>query len=497
VAGGLVPVLENSVRQNAAARFRWPWKLLRFGGRLGVVWLPLWALVGSSAAGRGVILVALPAFAWALSAEPFLRHTPRPLKVAQTAAMVGPGVIVSLIVLSVSMKQPLPSAATLAGTLVGISVVAAMLEAVFLRLGRRPRVVVVGSAPALRSLQDTIDSTGGASFDLVGTVHCNGSPERRVAQALEGIATAAYAGAEVVVIEDNAVADSAIAFVLDEDLPLRFIGYVDFLENAFWCLPMPFLSAKWFACLVHVRQLPEHPSKRVFDLLTASLGLLVAAPLFLLIALLVSLTPGPVIYRQTRIGRAGKPFTIYKFRTMILAAEPNGEALLAARYDSRVTGVGRILRGTHLDELPQLWNVLRGEMSIVGPRPERGELSGKLEATVPFWNRRLLRRPGVTGWAQLRCGYASDTEGMARKLSHDLWYVRHQSLRLDIALCLLTVKAACMDAVTELRHRSREASETLTRTASGLAGTTAAPDLLEDLQTELESAVAPLDSGRP
>jgi len=403
--------------------------------------------------------------------------------------MIGPGVIASLIVLSVSMKQPLPSAAKLAGTLVGISVVAAVLEAVFLRLGRRPRVVVVGSAAAIRGLQDTVDRAGHASFDLVGTVLCKGSPARRVSQALEGIATAASAGVEVIVIEDHAVADSAIAFVLDENLPLRLIGYVDFWENAFWCMPMPFLSDRWFACLVHVRQLPEHPSKRFFDLLTASLGLLVAAPVFLLIALLVSLTPGPVIFRQTRIGRAGKAFTIYKFRTMIRAAESDGEALLAARYDSRLTGVGGILRRTHLDELPQLWNVLRGEMSIVGPRPERRELIEKLEATVPFWNRRLLKRPGVTGWAQLRCGYACDTEGMARKLSHDLWYFRRQSLRLDIALCLLTVKAACIDAFAELRRRSHGASETLARTASGLAGPTAAPDLLDDLETRLESAV--------
>jgi lipopolysaccharide/colanic/teichoic acid biosynthesis glycosyltransferase len=111
----------------------------------------------------------------------------------------------------------------------------------------------------------------------------------------------------------------------------------------------------------------------------------------------------------------------------------------AQEHDARVTPIGRVLRQTHLDELPQLWNVLRGEMSIVGPRPERPEFVDLLEETVPFWTRRLLVKPGITGWAQIRCGYAFDTESAAEKLSYDLWYLRNRNMVVDLAICAQTV----------------------------------------------------------
>ena len=155
------------------------------------------------------------------------------------------------------------------------------------------------------------------------------------------------------------------------------------------------------------------------------------------IALLLRLTSGPVIYRQTRIGEGGKLFTMYKFRTMRVDAEAGRPAFACAR-DPRVTRVGRVLRTTHLDELPQLWDVLKGDMSIVGPRPERPEFAPMLEEAVPYFNRRLLVKPGVTGWAQLRCDYASDAEGAATKLSYDLWYLRHRNLLVDVAICAKT-----------------------------------------------------------
>ena len=116
--------------------------------------------------------------------------------------------------------------------------------------------------------------------------------------------------------------------------------------------------------------------------------------------------------------------------------------VFAEASDPRATGIGRFLRETHLDELPQLWNVLKGDMSIVGPRPERPELIAMLEAGVPFWCRRLLMKPGMTGWAQVRCGYASDCATAAEKLSHDFWYMRHGNLAVDVAVCLRTARLA-------------------------------------------------------
>jgi lipopolysaccharide/colanic/teichoic acid biosynthesis glycosyltransferase len=146
---------------------------------------------------------------------------------------------------------------------------------------------------------------------------------------------------------------------------------------------------------------------------------------------------GPVIFTQTRLGEGGKHFTIYKFRTMRADAEVGG-ALWAAQDDPRVTRVGKVMRKMRLDELPQLVNVLKGDMSVVGPRPERPEFLEPLQEAVPFWTRRHLVKPGITGWAQVRRGYTADAEGTADKLSYDLWYLRHRSLVIDLAVCVKT-----------------------------------------------------------
>jgi lipopolysaccharide/colanic/teichoic acid biosynthesis glycosyltransferase len=155
----------------------------------------------------------------------------------------------------------------------------------------------------------------------------------------------------------------------------------------------------------------------------------------------VCTTRGPVLYRQTRVGEGGRHFTMLKLRTMRVDAEDQGLPQFTQVGDSRVTRAGRILRQMHLDELPQIWNVLKGEMSIVGPRPERPEFVDLLEETVPFWTRRLLVKPGITGWAQLRCGYAFDAQSAAEKLSYDLWYLRNRNVIVDLAICAKTVSA--------------------------------------------------------
>jgi lipopolysaccharide/colanic/teichoic acid biosynthesis glycosyltransferase len=191
--------------------------------------------------------------------------------------------------------------------------------------------------------------------------------------------------------------------------------------------------------ILHLRQ-PVYArwTKRTFDVLLSTTGLVVMSPVFVAVALAVRATGRPVLYRQTRVGEGGRLFTIYKFRTMVPDAEADG-ACFACEGDTRTTTCGRFLRRTHLDELPQLWNVLKGDMAIVGPRPERPEFVEILEQTVPFWTRRSLVTPGVTGWAQLRYGYAAEPCEMAEKLSYDLWYLRHRSLVVDLAICLETI----------------------------------------------------------
>jgi lipopolysaccharide/colanic/teichoic acid biosynthesis glycosyltransferase len=174
--------------------------------------------------------------------------------------------------------------------------------------------------------------------------------------------------------------------------------------------------------------------KRAADLVILGLVGVLSLPLLAVLAYLVRLDGGPVLYVQTRIGERGRPFRIYKLRTMRLAEDQ--PAAWATDDDPRVTQLGRVLRRTHLDELPQLWNIVRGEMSFVGPRPEQAPFVDHLEHVLPFYQRRHLIRPGLTGWAQVRCGYASSDAASAMKLCNDLYYYKHRSLRVDLlVLC--------------------------------------------------------------
>src|SRR5262249_14419678 len=178
--------------------------------------------------------------------------------------------------------------------------------------------------------------------------------------------------------------------------------------------------------------------KRALDLIVMLLLLVPAAPLILLCIVLVKLTTrGPALYSQVRLGQGGRPFRIYKIRTMIVDSEKNG-ARWSTPGDTRITPVGRFLRATHLDELPQLWNVLRGDMSLVGPRPERPEFVPSLEQAVPRYRDRLLIRPGLTGLAQVQLPPDTDLESVRRKLACDLFYVQCIGPWLDLRLILAT-----------------------------------------------------------
>jgi sugar transferase (PEP-CTERM system associated) len=181
-------------------------------------------------------------------------------------------------------------------------------------------------------------------------------------------------------------------------------------------------------------------AKRLLDLVGALAGIGLAAPLLLLTALAVRLaSPGPVLYRQERVGENGRLFTLYKFRSMQNDAE-QGTPIWAKDQDSRVTQVGRFIRLTRLDELPQFWNVLRGEMSFVGPRPERPFFVEQLAAAIPFYAARHAVRPGVTGWAQVRFRYGASVEDALEKLRYDLYYIKHLSLIFDLTILVDTIK---------------------------------------------------------
>ncbi len=180
-------------------------------------------------------------------------------------------------------------------------------------------------------------------------------------------------------------------------------------------------------------------AKRLVDILIAIVGLVVCLILTPLTALLIILDTGfPILYKQIRSGKGNKPYYIYKFRTMIQNAENDGKAHVAVENDSRVTRTGNFLRRTHIDELPQFWNVLVGEMSVVGPRAERPELIAKYLKEIPFYRARLLVKPGITGWAQVNFGYSATVAETIVKLEYDLYYIKHRGMMTDMLILFRT-----------------------------------------------------------
>lgn len=225
------------------------------------------------------------------------------------------------------------------------------------------------------------------------------------------------------------------------DLPVRMIEATALYENVLGHVPIGAINSAWFQFIMHPLYSPSSPlSKRLLDI-TVSAGLVLAtAPLMIACALAVKLEDrGPVFYRQRRFGEEGREFDMIKFRTL----RPDADTLLSEGKSEEevLTRAGRVLRKGHLNELPQLLQVLRGEMSLVGPRPEPPELVQMLSGVVPHYDRRGLVKPGLTGWAQVRCGYASSRIGTAWKTCHDLYYIKHRSARFDLVILLQTFHA--------------------------------------------------------
>jgi sugar transferase (PEP-CTERM system associated) len=185
--------------------------------------------------------------------------------------------------------------------------------------------------------------------------------------------------------------------------------------------------------------------KRAMDVVAAGIGLLAAAPIMAAVSAAIKVTsPGPALFAQRRVGRNGRVFTLYKFRSMQLDAELMTGAVWATPDDKRVTPLGRFLRRARLDELPQLWNVLRGDMSVVGPRPERPEFVESLTKQIPFYGQRHVVEPGLTGWAQVKYSYGASVEDALEKLQYDLFYIKNMSLGLDLFIIFKTIQTVVL-----------------------------------------------------
>jgi exopolysaccharide biosynthesis polyprenyl glycosylphosphotransferase len=232
------------------------------------------------------------------------------------------------------------------------------------------------------------------------------------------------------------------------DAPEGVVVYtaVGFYEKVWRKIPPACVREEWLAEAGVLTPDEDGPAwerglRRVGDVLASSLLLLLLSPILLLAALAVKVdSPGPVLYSQMRSGKGGRAFRLYKFRSMRTDAEKAGAPQWAQVRDPRVTRVGRLLRLTRIDELPQFWNVLRGDMSLIGPRPERPEFDSLLAEQIPHYQVRYQVRPGISGWAQVMYPYGASVEDAREKMAFDLYYLKNRSLLLDVVITLRTVQ---------------------------------------------------------
>ena len=283
---------------------------------------------------------------------------------------------------------------------------------------------VAGAVAAIRSGPEGF-------FEIVPVRAAMDSPE---ALRAAGIRTALIAQERFARMAPSARSAYSLAGVDLEPEPL-------FWERHLKRVDIDHLTPAWFTGLDAHPVGPVLPVlQRAGDILTSLALLIFTLPLMLLVALIVRLdSPGPVLYRQERVGLGGVPFIVLKFRSMNANAEARGPAWAQAR-DPRVTRVGSFMRRTRIDELPQLINILRGEMSFIGPRPERPHFVEKLAAAIPFYRERARVKPGLTGWAQVNYPYGASVEDAKAKLSYDLFYVHNRSLLLDLSILFATVR---------------------------------------------------------
>ena len=410
-------------------------------GRTVLVWVPCFALMGprfdslALAVGASSLLAAV----WLVSLRSaFAAVHPTLGEPVRCAVGTATGLVgVSAVALWIpGMGMDLSTILLLGASVFTLTTI---WEVIARRVVGKRRVLVIGTSSCAAAVADAVEFEGHAPFAVVGAVDDEPDDTARLGSVAELSRIIDEQRPDLIVLTDGESSTRALDRLLASPTSrVKVIGLAHFFDHAFGRIPLDDLRPTWFMGIIHVWQRPyTRFAKRTFDIVSASVVLVLAIPLMLVIAALIRLTPGPVIYRQTRVGEGGRQFTMHKFRTMRLDAEAPGPAF-AQEGDPRVTRLGRVLRKTHLDELPQIWDVLKGDMSVVGPRPERPEFIPMLEEAVPFFTRRLLVKPGITGWAQLRRDYTSDCDGAAEKLSYDLWYLRHRTLTVDLAICAKT-----------------------------------------------------------
>lgn len=245
----------------------------------------------------------------------------------------------------------------------------------------------------------------------------------------------------IVVSFDNRIPDQwSDALLRCARKGIQVISAVDFYGRLFSKVPTDYIDTLWLLSGMQFMRRPYSIIKRFLDIVFSILGLLILAILFPCIYAGIKITsPGPIFFTQVRVGLNGKPFKIHKFRTMIVDAEKGTGAVWCKDKDTRITPFGKLLRKIRVDEMPQFWNILKGDMSFIGPRPERPEFVEMLKDRIPFYDERHLVKPGLSGWAQVLFSYGNSVEDATEKLHYDLFYIRNMTLFMDIKIALKTI----------------------------------------------------------
>jgi exopolysaccharide biosynthesis polyprenyl glycosylphosphotransferase len=340
--------------------------------------------------------------------------------------------------------------------LVAASVLTLLWRLAYIRIFTAPafmrRVLVVGAGKAGQRLAEAYKNLRPPPFFLVGFID---DDPRKLGEQVEGYPVLSQSDLLLEIAEKERVTDIVVA-ITGEMQGSTFQTILDAQESGIEVTPMPTLYEEMMGRVpVHhlesdwlIRSFVDEArvggfyeaGKRLLDILGGLAGMGICVLLYPLVAILILLDSGsPVIYKQIRSGKGGKPYDIYKFRTMRQDAEKDGKVQLTQEKDRRITSVGNLLRKAHIDELPQFLNVLRGEMSLVGPRAERPEWITEFQKQIPFYRARSLVKPGVTGLAQVSYSYYATVEEMATKLEYDLYYIKHRNLLMDIFILLRTV----------------------------------------------------------
>lgn len=363
--------------------------------------------------------------------------------------------VVYLLVYFTSTPNSLPRRGV-AFFIVFAAVLTLMWRMLYIRMFTAPhllkRVLIIGAGKAGETMVQVINQQSPPPFTTIGLVDDN--PEKQGVQ-IENYTVMGNSHNLVEIIQEHEVTDLILA-ISGKMKGEMFRAILTAQEKGITLSPMPqvyeelltrvpifLLEAEWivrsFVEKSHISTIYQL-SKSLLDFTGGFIGTIIMILLLPFISLATIIESGfPILFSQERLGRGGQPYKIIKFRTMEKDAEKDGEARMAEENDERVTKVGKVLRKTHLDELPQFINVLRGEMSLVGPRAERPQMIEQFQKEIPFYRARLLVKPGITGWAQVNFGYAGTVGETAVKLEYDLYYIEHRSFLMDISILLRTM----------------------------------------------------------